>query len=121
MVDGKQHTIAWHDKTVNDEFLHWLQTIYASDRIGKVKATRGYRHKYLGMILDFTSKGSLKLDVTNYLKSIIDEFPVELIGVTKCPWNENLFKTDSSAKKLNKEKARIFDTLVMKCMFMYAC
>jgi hypothetical protein len=127
MINGKQHTIAWHvddaksshiDKTVNDEFLHWLQAMYASDGIGKVKATRGYRHEYLGMILDFTSKGSSKLGMTNYVKCIIDEFPVELTGVTKCPWNENFLKIDSNAKKLNKEKARIFHTFVMKYMFL---
>jgi hypothetical protein len=85
VINGKQHTIAWHvddvksshiDKNVNDEFLHCLQAMYVSDRIGKVKATRGYRHECLGMVFDFTSKGSLKLDMTNYVKSIINESTV---------------------------------------------
>jgi hypothetical protein len=50
MVNGAQHTITWHvddiksshqDKTVNDEFFHWLKATYASDGIGDIKASRG--------------------------------------------------------------------------------
>jgi hypothetical protein len=42
MVNGKQYTIAWYvddvksshiDKSVNDESLHWIQAMYASDGI----------------------------------------------------------------------------------------
>jgi hypothetical protein len=63
MINGKHHTISWHvddvksryiDKPVKDE----SQSLYASDGIGKVKASRGFKHEYLGMIFEFTSKGS---------------------------------------------------------------
>jgi hypothetical protein len=42
MVDGHQHTNTWHvddvksshvDKKVNNDFLHWLKAMYASDGI----------------------------------------------------------------------------------------
>ena len=127
IVDGKQHTITWHvddvksshvDKHVNDEFLHWLRAMYASDGIGEVKATRGLKHDYLGMTLDYTLPGSLKVDMTRYVNAMVEEFPDDLSGKATCAWNENLFKVNKDAKKLSKEKAAIFHTFVMKGMFL---
>ena len=127
IVKGKQHTTTWHvddvksshvDKEINDEFLHWLKAMYASDGIGEVKATRGLKHDYLGMVLDYTLPGALKIDMTQYVNAMIEDFPAELAGVSKCAWNENLFKVDKDAKKLCKERAAIFHTFVMKGMFL---
>ena len=106
------------DSIVNDEFLKWLETTYASDEIGQVKAVRGNRHDYLAMILDFSIPGILQIDMTPYVKSMIEEFPEELSGKTKGPWNENLFKVDTTSKKLEAERAKIFHTFVMKGMFL---
>ena len=126
MVDGKQHTITWHvddlksshiNKKVNDEFFEWLKKTYASDNIGQIKATRGKRHDYLGMILDFSESGVLKVDMTTYIKNMISEFP-EKLTKKNCPWNENLFKIDNTAKKLDNQKKQVFHTFVMKGMFL---
>ena len=80
MINNKQHTITWHvddiksshvEPEVNDKFLLWLNKTYGEDGIGNVKATRGKRHDYLAMILDFSSAGVLKLDMVDYIKGII--------------------------------------------------
>jgi hypothetical protein len=72
MVNGNQHTITWHvdniksshvEKTVNDEFLHWLKAMYANNGIGEIKVSRGKIHEYLGMTLDFSESEKLKLDM----------------------------------------------------------
>jgi hypothetical protein len=60
------------DKHVNDEFLHWLKAMYASDGIGEVKATTGLKHDNLGMTLDYTLPGTLKVDMTQYVKVMIE-------------------------------------------------
>jgi hypothetical protein len=84
MVDGHQHTITWHvddvksshvDKKMNDDFLHWLKAMYASDGIGELKVTRGLRHNYLAMTLDYTVPGTLKLDMTTYVAKMVEDFP----------------------------------------------
>jgi hypothetical protein len=49
---------------------------------------------------------------------MLKEFPQELQGKTECPWTENLFKVDTASKKLDKERASIFYTFVMKAMFV---
>ena len=60
-INGKQHTISWHvddlkgsheDGKVNDEFEEWLQKEFG--QIKAVTGTRGKRHVYLGMTLDYT-------------------------------------------------------------------
>jgi len=61
---GKQHTISWHvddiksshvDPKVNDEFYEWLQSEYG--QVKPVTSTRGPRHDYLGMTLDYSVPG----------------------------------------------------------------
>ena len=47
-----------------------------------------------------------------------EEFPEELPGKAKCPWNENLFKVDMRSPKLNKSKSETFHTFVAKALFL---
>ncbi len=105
------------DKTVNDDFLKWLQDMYGEDGIGTVKAVRGTKHDYLAMILDFSEPGVLKLNMIDYVRQMINDFPYEL-GKTKCPWSESLFKVDETSKLLDVKRKKIFHTFVMKGMFL---
>jgi hypothetical protein len=127
IVKGKQHTVSWHvndlksshvDSTVNDKFKNWLNKTYASDDIRKLKVVHGKRHDYLAMVLDFSIPGVLQVDMTDYVKGMIADFPEELSGKTKAPWNENLFKVDPMSKMLDASQAKLFHTFVMKGMFL---
>jgi hypothetical protein len=127
IVNGKQHTVTWHvddlksshvDSKVNDQFLEWLKKKYASDEIGEVKVMRGKKHDYLAMTLDYSLPGVLRVDMTKYVKSMIDDFPHKLEGVEKFPWTDKLFTVDTKSKKLEHEKAKIFHIFVMKGMFL---
>jgi hypothetical protein len=59
---------------VNNEFLDWLERTSGDFNIGKVKATRGKRHKYLGMTLDSTP-GQVKISMIDLIKSMVKSFP----------------------------------------------
>ena len=127
IVKGKQHTVSWHvddlkashqDSTVKDKFEKWLDKTYASNEIEKLKVVRGKRHDYLTMVLDFSIPGVLQVDMTDYVKGMIADFPEELSGKTKAPWNENLFKVDPTSKLPNDKQAKLFHTFVMKGMFL---
>ena len=98
-MNNKQHAIIRHvddvksshiDSRVNEEYLKWLQLKYGSDNIGRMKATRGKVHDYLAMKLDYLEEGILKVDMRDYVKSMVQEFPEELYGKVKTPWNTNL-------------------------------
>ena len=93
MVDGKQQTILWHvddckirgSKKTNDEFIKVIRDEYETifkDSSGKMTVSRGENHKYLGMDLDFTTKGEVKVTMADYTKECIKIFdkvaPLEL-------------------------------------------
>ena len=82
-IEGKQCTICFHvddckishvSKRVIDQEIEWLRKDYESifeDGSGKMKVSRGKVHKYLGMILDFTTKGQVKVSMVDYVKEVI--------------------------------------------------
>jgi hypothetical protein len=37
--------------------------------------SRGLVHDYLGMTLDYSTKGEVKVTMVNYLKGVLNEFP----------------------------------------------
>ena len=48
---------------------------------------------YLGMDLDFSEKGSVKLSMINYVKKIMDGFPEEIKSTPNSPAVDHLFYT----------------------------
>ena len=85
IVSEKQQTVCFHfddlksshkDPVVNDKFLVWLQEKYGQHK--KVEAQRGDKHEYLGMILDYSTKGKVKNDMKRYVSDMLEEFPLKL-------------------------------------------
>ena len=127
IVHGKQLTIRWHvddvlsshvDPKVNDSFAEWLNQEYG--QLTPVTATRGKVHDYLGMILDFSTDGKVKVDMRQYIQNMISEFDQnELQGArVSTPAGEHLFKIDPRSPKLSKEQAEIFHSFVLKGLFL---
>jgi hypothetical protein len=102
---------------VNNEFYKWLEKTYGNPSVATVKAKRGKIHNYLAMKLDFTEDGKVKVDMKDYINSMIKEFPEELAD-SKYPWNENLFKQKEDDMKLSDAKRQIHHTFVAKCLFL---
>ena len=75
----------------------WLDKIYGDPKIAQVTATHGKIHDYLAMKLDFTTNGKLKVNMTEYVKSMVNDFPEEL-SKSNYLWNENLFKVDTKSR-----------------------
>ena len=126
MVDGKQQTVTWHvddvkashvDAKVNDKFVEWLDEKYGDPIIGKVKAVSGKRHDYLAMVLDYSVPGKLKVDMTRYVKGMVEDFP-EPVASVSCPWNDKLLTVDPHSPLLSKNKAEQFHTSVAKGLFV---
>ena len=124
LVNGYQHTVRFHvddllsshvDPKVNDRFQVWLEKMY-----GKYKAvepTRGKKHDYLGMLVDFTEKGKVKIDMVKYVESMIEDFPVKINKISKTPAAENLLDI-GTGKLLDKAKSEIYHTTVAKGLFL---
>ena len=140
-VSGKQLTICFHvddcklshvSPQVLDDTM-WLQQDYESifeDGNGAMKVARGKKHKYLGMNIDFSTKGQVIISMSDYMKEIVtawDEASSKCQGdgfkVVKCKTKgktstipEDLFKVDESFEKMKSGRATIFN-IVAKTMF----
>jgi hypothetical protein len=75
MITGKQCTVVWHvddlkishvDPTVVESLLSLLNSEYR--KINPLVTTSGKIHEYLGMTLDFTDDGKVKVVMKEYIK-----------------------------------------------------
>ena len=124
IINGKQHTVSWHvddlksshvDPKVNDDFHKWLQKEYG--QVKEVTATRGKRHVYLGMTLDYSIEGEVKIDMVDYVKEMIEDFPAELTGKATSPAGEGLYNI-APGKRVSQDKSDAFHTMVAKALFL---
>jgi hypothetical protein len=91
---------------------------------------RGKIHKYLGMTIDFNTKGIVEVSMVEYVKDIItawDKASEESDGfITKfrkscgqaTPVPSNLFTVDDDAAKLPEEQKASFHNVVAKALYV---
>ena len=120
MVNGEQLTIFWHvdnlksshiDPKVNNESSQWIKDTFGQLR--EVKMTQDPLHNYLGMTLEYSVPVQVSIDMSQYVKKMVKEFPQEnLMGASVAsPWNENLFKVQhDSAMPLKKRNKLSYST-----------
>ena len=117
MIKNYQFTIVWHVDDLKlshkygkeiDKFIVWLKGKYEDPEIGKIKVSRGKIHQYLGMTLDFSSPGEVKIDMVDYIKKMIEDFPDKSESKANTPAALHLFEVRNDVKLLDEEKAIIF-------------
>ena len=132
VIKGNQQTISFHvddcklshvDPKVNDELIESLRGEYENifeDGTGKMKVTRGKLHEYLGMTLDYRTKGVVKITMFKYLRECWEEF-LKMIpnvkGTKTSAAPSNLFTVNEDSPKLDKRKAEQYHSLVAKLLF----
>ena len=84
--------------------------------VGEVKVIQGKVHHYFGMVLDYSTTGQVTIDMTHFAKQMIKGFPAEELTSKKVtsPWNDNLFKVDTTSKSLPLGQAKQFHTITEK-------
>eukprot|EP00957_Ditylum_brightwellii_P135464 10328266-Ditylum_brightwellii.AAC.1 len=80
----------------------------AGKKYGKLRTTRRKIHKYLGMTLDFSKQGKVRVDMTNYVKEIIEDFPEAIKGSITTPAADHFFDVNKEGKSLEENFARQF-------------
>ncbi len=114
-VNGKQMTVCWHvddlkvshmDPNEITKFGDWLSKTYGVT----VAAHRGKVHDYLGMMFDFSKEGKVVVNMVEYIKNIIANFPEEIIATRTSPAANYLFTvlSETEAKPLPEEQAMAF-------------
>jgi hypothetical protein len=71
------------------------------------------------MELDFSKKGKVKIGMTKYVESMLEVFPEKLKSTDTAvtPKSDDLFN-EGQGKKLNKERADAYHTMVAKALFL---
>jgi hypothetical protein len=131
-VKGKQLTVVFHvddlkvshvRATVVTKMADWLRTTYErlfDDGSGEMKICRGKVHEYLGVTLDFTIPGEVKITMIPYVKEIVQLFTEydnsESIAAT--PAAEHLFQVRDEITSLSERQATVFHNFVAKCLFL---
>ena len=122
---GHQLTALWHvddlkiscrEKYEVTKLICYLQRIYGN----KMTVHRGGKGKYLGMHLDFTEEGVFQVDMSDYIKGILDEFPEPIQKSSPTPHSDSLFtvKEESSSKPLCEDKAMQFHRTTAQLLFL---
>jgi hypothetical protein len=104
-IDGKQCTVVWHvddlkishaDAKVVTTILNLLDAKYGQEVVGGERAalpiSRGRLHDYLGMTLDYSKPGHIKLIMVDYVDKILEEMPKDMDGTATLPAAGYLFK-----------------------------
>ena len=110
-VEGSQMTVVFHvdDLKVShkSDFEITRLANYLRDLCGKVKVSRGEKHNFLGMDLDFASvPGVMQVSTIPYLNGMFCEFPEELKGTAATPAAEHLFKVRPESNECTSQRRR---------------
>eukprot|EP00804_Cyclotella_cryptica_P021065 CCRYP_019383-RC/>CCRYP_019383-RC protein AED:0.25 eAED:0.25 QI:0/-1/0/1/-1/0/1/0/272 len=81
---------------------------------------RGGKGKYLGMNLDFTEPGIFQVDMVQYVKEILTEFPEKIEKMSPTPHSDNLFtvRDEDQAVLLPEEQAIQFHRTTAQLLFL---
>jgi hypothetical protein len=123
-VAGTQFTVTWHVDDLklshfsSDEVtktIEWLKSIYGQD----MRVSRGKKHDYLGIDLDYYNDGEVKITMINYLKGVLDDFLEAIVNTASAPAADNLFTIipEKECKALNESEAMAFHHSVAQLLF----
>ena len=131
-IEGEQMTICFHvddckvshcSSKVVDGIIEWRCKNYESifeDGSGAMTVSRGVVHKYLGMKLDYSTRGQVKITMIPYIDEILNAFDKadpNAKGVKSSAAPDNLFKIDDDCEKLSQAKAVQFHNIVAKTLY----
>jgi hypothetical protein len=126
MVNGKQLTVGWHvddlkishvDTKVVDLFIEELEREFGKET--PLSKSRGKKHEYLGMILDFSIKGELTINMIPYVRMVLDSIPQDMVGRAATPAASYLYHiNEENPEYLDSARAETFHSHVMQLLYL---
>ena len=126
VINGSQMTVVWHmddlkvshvDPKEVGKFIHQMEEAFGKET--PVSVSRGKKHEYLGMSLDFGHKGEVRINVEHYIDMMLHDAPKEMGGISSTPAAAHLFKTNMKDPKLLGDKQKkIFVHLVIQGLYL---
>jgi hypothetical protein len=125
MIDGKQCTVLLHvddlkishvSEDVNTDIIKRI-----NDKFGKeapITITIGTVHDYLGVTLDYSERGRVKIKMLDYVDKMLADLPAEMDGEAPSPAANHLLTVNDDQIKVNEKNAQFFHTYVAKTLFL---
>ena len=81
--------------------------------------SRGKRHDYLEMWIDYSIPGEMHISMEEYLRGVLDDFTEEITETPETPAASKLFnvREDSEQELLDEARAQAFHHAVAKLLF----
>jgi hypothetical protein len=95
-------------KRINDEF----------GKEAPITFTRGKVHDYLGITLDYSKRGKVKIKMLDYVDKMLADLPDEMDGEARSPAANHLLTVNDDQIKVDEKKAQLFHTYVEKTLFL---
>lgn len=126
IVDGTQMTVAWHvdDLKVSHKKITAIREFAGqlNDEFGKetpITESYGKKHEYLGMTLDYSTPGEVKIIMSDYIKVILNDAPEDMRGQAATPASNCLFKVNTKNPiPLTGERKETFVHVVMQLLYI---
>eukprot|EP00980_Cylindrotheca_fusiformis_P021369 scaffold8244_cov102-Cylindrotheca_fusiformis.AAC.1 len=116
MPDGKQCTVCWYvdDLKISHEKKEVVESLVEKieERYGKMTVTRGPKHTYIGMDIEFMKKnGEVKILMKDYLTEAINDFTEDCSRRAVTPAANHLFRVNKNAKKLDEDDRKLLHSI----------
>ena len=102
-IFNKQMVIVWRMGDLKVSHINSFEMTkfagYISSIYGVPTVHRGKVHNYLGIYLDYSDQGRVKVSIIKCLDSVLQEFPYNLGATVATPDADNLFKVCDDFKK----------------------
>jgi len=117
--DGVQCTVAVYVDDLlitcaSQNVIEWV-IAQVSSRFPDVKVTSGKKHSYLGVSVDLTTTGKVKLSMLGYIRDVLNLFEVSKRALT--PATENLYQVRDSPL-LSLHQREVFHSRVAKLLYL---
>jgi hypothetical protein len=112
MIEGKPCTIMWHvddlkishvNDNVNTNIIKMINSEFGEE--APLTITRGEIHDCLGMTLDYSEKGTVKIKMLDYVEKMLADLPDEMDVEAPSPAANHLFIVDDKQTKVDEKRA----------------
>ena len=124
-INGQQCTLVWHvddmkishaDSRVVDTIINMLEQEFGKEAPQTICC--GKIHDNLGMTLDFSITGKVRIRMEEYITNMLTELPADMDGMATTPAAEHLFKINETPTYLDEKEAMFFHHNVEKLLFL---
>jgi hypothetical protein len=122
MINDKQCTVVWYvddnklshvDENVVSKVIKSVEDVY-----GPLVTTRGKKHTFLGMDIEFCNDGSVKIGTKEYINEAIKDFDEDVSKNVSSPANLGLNTIDQKSPLLPIKKKDLFHSIVAKLLWV---